>query len=145
MSSSATLSALVRAAMFIDLLPFAPFWYWPSGLVLALRQAHDQPVERLVHRDLARQPRVGPGQRGKAQHAGFLRARHRRADRVEPGRIDIDMTGRAGAFPAAIGVDAGNVVVDRPAHDRASDRHLYPMLASTMFDIGDLRHNSGYP
>src|SRR5437870_4204995 len=105
MSSSATLSAWFRTAMsFIEL---SPVWV---TLVLPFRHAHDQPVERLSHLDLAGQPRIVLGERGKAQHAGLLRARHRGAGDAEPRLVDIDVAGGAGAFAAAIGVDAGDVV-----------------------------------
>src|SRR5215472_2185801 len=78
----------------------------PIVSVLAFRQANDEPVERLRHLDLAGEARIGLRQRGKAQHARFLRARRRRASHAEPFRIDIDMAGCAGAFATAIGVDA---------------------------------------
>src|ERR1700730_3879542 len=90
----------------IDLPPVRLF------LVLALRQADDQTIERLADFDLAREPRVGLGERGEAENVGFLRARYRRSDDAKPAFIEIDMTGGAGAFAAAIGVDAGDIVVD---------------------------------
>ena len=36
--------------------------------------------------------------------------------------VDIDVAGGAGAFAAAIGVDAGDVVVDRALHHGLADR-----------------------
>ena len=50
------------------------------------------------------------------------------------------MAGGASAFAAAIGIDAGDVVVDRAAHDRPSDRQFDRVLSAVVFDIGDLGH-----
>src|SRR5579863_5448376 len=69
-----------------------------SALVLSLWHADDKPVERLAHRDLAGEAGVGLGQRGKAQHAGFLRPRDRGAGDAEPALVDIDVAGRTGAL-----------------------------------------------
>src|SRR4051794_27269649 len=90
---------------------FALFRPTTEPLVLPLRHADNQTVGRLRPLALTRPPRVPVGQRGEAQHAGFLRARLRQPGDAEPSRIDIDVAGRAGAFAAAIGVDAGDVVV----------------------------------
>src|SRR5438067_10618514 len=115
----------------------------PIVSVLPFRQADDEPVERLRDLDLAGEARIRLRQRGKAQHARFLRARHWRPGDAQPFLIDIDVAGRAGAFAAAIGVDPGDVVVDRAAHDRQPERHLDPVLPPAIFDIGDLRHEGG--
>src|SRR5207248_3838299 len=112
----------------------------PIVSVLPLRQADDKPVERFADLELAGQARIRLRQRGKAQHARLLRARHRRPGYPEPFLIDIDVAGGAGAFTAAIGVDPGNVVVDRAAHDGQAERHLDPVLPPAMFDVSDLRH-----
>jgi len=87
----------------------------PVLSVLALRHADDQSVELLAHRNLARQARIEFGLSGKAQHTRLLRPGHRIPGLVEPRRIDIDVAGGAGALAAAIGVDAGHVVVDGTA------------------------------
>ena len=54
--------------------------------------------------------------------------------------IDIDMAGGAGTLAAAVGVDAGNVVVHRAAHHRQPQRHLDLMRRSVEFNVGDTRH-----
>ena len=59
---------------------------------------------------------------------------------VEPFGIDIDVTGRAGALAAAIGVDARHGIIDRAAHHRETDRNLHLMLGPVVFDVGNLRH-----
>ena len=84
----------------------------------------------------------GSFDRGKAQHALFHRIRLGQADAVEPGGVDVDMAGGAGALAAAIGVDPGHPVVDGAAHDRQPDRHLDLMRRPVMFDVGDFRHPS---
>src|SRR5258708_33272833 len=91
--------------------------------VLALRHADDQTVELLAHRNLTGQARFEFGLGGKAEHARLLRPRHWRTRLVEPGRIDIDVAGGAGALAATIGVDARHVVFDGTAHHRKADRH----------------------
>ena len=92
------------------------------------RDAH--PLKAVVNDDLAGKARVRLGERGKAQHAGLLRIRLRGAGHAEPSLVDIDMTGGAGTFAAAIGVDSGDIVVDCPAHNRQASRHLDPVLAA---------------
>src|SRR5271169_39132 len=108
--------------------------------MLTLRHADHQSVELLAHRDLARQARIEFTLGGKAQHARLLRPWHRSPGLVEPGRIDIDMAGGAGTLAAAIGVDAGHVVVDRTAHHRETDRHLHRMFGAVVYDVGYLGH-----
>src|SRR3954447_4467368 len=112
----------------------------PIPSVLALRHADDETVELLAHRDLAREARIVFRLGGKAQHARLLRSRHRGAGLVEPSGIDIDVAGGAGAFAAAIGIDAGHVVADRAAHHRKPDRRLYLMSGPIVLDIGDFWH-----
>jgi len=109
---------------------------------VALPASGHKAVERFAYLDLAGEAGIGLGQRGKAQHAGLLRARHRCAGRRQPALVNIDVAGRTGAFAAAIGIDAGNIVVDRAAHYRASERHFDLVLAPAIFDVGDLRHES---
>src|SRR5258708_3187029 len=94
------------------------------SLVLTLRQTDDQPIERLADRDLAGEARIGPSKRGEAEHAGFLRTANRGAGGGKPRLIDIDVTGGAGAFAAAIRIDAGDVVRNRATHYRQPERHL---------------------
>ena len=86
----------------------------PILSVLALRHADDQSVELLAHRNLARQARIEFSLGGKAEHARLLRPRHWRTDLVEPGRIDIDVAGGAGALAATIGVDARQLLLTAP-------------------------------
>jgi len=50
------------------------------------------------------------------------------------------MTGGAGAGAAAIGIDAGNVVLDRAFHDALAAADLDGVLGSVVFDIDDLGH-----
>src|ERR1700736_3148526 len=110
----------------------------PVLSVLALGHADDQSVELLAHRNLTRQARIEFGLGGKAEHVRLLRPRHWRTRLVEPGRIDIDVAGGAGALTAAIGVDARHVVVDGTPHHRKADRHLDEMRSTIVFDVGDL-------
>src|SRR5260370_32204252 len=86
----------------------------PVLSVLALGHADDQTVELLAHRNLTRQARIEFGLGGKAEHARLLRPRHWRTRLVEPGRIDIDVAGGAGALTAAIGVDARHMLLTTP-------------------------------
>src|SRR6516164_1940785 len=117
----------------------------PFASVLALRHADDQPVEIFAHRDLARQARIELGLGGKAEHARLLRTGNGCSGPVEPRGIDIDVAGGAGTLAAAVGIDAGHVVVDRTAHDREADRHLDQMLSAIEFDVGDLGHLDSDP
>src|SRR3954451_7378099 len=110
------------------------------ALVLAFRHPDDQAVQRVGHLDLAGQPRIGLRDGGEAQHARFLRSGWRQADAVEPRVIDIDMPGGTGALAAAIGIDAGDVVLDRPLHDGLADRNLDHVFGSIVLDIRYLRH-----
>ena len=57
---------------------------------------------------------------------------------VFPARRDIDLAGGAGAGPAAIGIDAGDQVLDRAFHQRPALRHLDGVRLAVVFDIGDL-------
>src|SRR3954468_13665700 len=109
-----------------------------SGLVLRLRQADHQTVQGVGHGDLAGEPGIGLGRRGEAQHARLLLAR--RAGLRQPGLVHIDMAGGAGAFAAAIGIDAGHAVVDRAAHDGEAFLQLDAVLGPVVLDIGHLWH-----
>src|SRR6516164_9416273 len=143
MSSSArlptSLSAGASRGAVIAIPPFR------VSSVLPFRHPDNQAVERLADLDLAGETRIGVDQRGKAQHGGFLRAGDAQACCAEPALVDVDVAGRTGALAAAVGVDAGDVVVDGTAHDRASERHFGPVLAPAIFDVGDLWHVGGYP
>src|SRR5215813_8661470 len=114
----------------------------PMPSVLALRHADDETIKLLAHRDLAREARIVLRLGGKAQHARLLRSRHRGAGFVEPSRVDIDVAGGAGAFAAAIGINAGHVVADRAAHHRQPYRHLNLMSGPIVLDIGDFWHEA---
>src|ERR1700704_6523337 len=81
---------------------------------LPLRHAHHQAVKLVRHLDLAGEPRVRLHVVAEVEHVllhrrGLARAR-------APGLLDIDMAGRAGAGAAALGLDAGHVVLDRCFH-----------------------------
>ena len=67
------------------------------------------------------------------------------ADLAEPSVIDIDVAGGAGALATAIGVYAGDVVVDGAAHDRMPERDFNQVFAPAMFDIGNFRHSAAIP
>src|SRR5260370_20679381 len=100
MSSSATVSASVCTAAsrgaFIELPPV------PVISVLALRHAHDQPVERLADLELAGEAGGGVGARGKTQHARFLRSRGGRARNAHPPPLPTDMARGRRAPPAPL-------------------------------------------
>src|SRR3569623_1132160 len=71
----------------------------PGSAPLIGRRAHDQAVERLGYLDLARQPRIGAHVESGVEF-GVLVGRGR-SDALQPGLIDIDVAGRAGAAAAA--------------------------------------------
>ena len=119
----------------------APAHLSPSGkalLVLAFRHSNDKSVEVVGDLDLAREPRVRLDVFSEVQH-GFFHGR-RFAGLLGPGRIDIDVAGRAGACAAAVRVDAGDVVLDRAFHDGEAAFHVDDVFRATKFDVGDLRH-----
>src|SRR3974390_1179801 len=106
--------------------------------MLALGHAHNEPVELGRDLDLAGKPsRLLPILR-EIEH-GLFHVLLRRNFR-SPCRIDIDMTGGAGAGPAAVGIDAGNEILHCPFHDRPAGRHLDLMYLPAMLNIFDFRH-----
>lgn len=112
--------------------------------MLPFGQTDDQSVQRVTHWDLAGEPGVGLRQRGEAQHARFLRTYGRGASFREPVFVDIDMTGRARAFAAAIGIDAGDVIIYCAPHYRNTERYVDPVLSTAEFNVGNLRHSDGF-
>src|SRR5580692_9252374 len=86
----------------------------PVLSVLALRHADDQSVELLAHRNLTGQARIEFGLGGKAEHARLLRPQHWRTRLVEPGRIDIDVAGGAGALAATMASMPGTLLLTAP-------------------------------
>src|SRR6266446_8587957 len=106
--------------------------------MLTLRRADDKAVERGRYLDLAGQPAVGFQLLGEIQHLLFHVLARRQSRK--PFRIDIDVAGGAGAGPAAIGVDAGNAVLDRALHDGPADRNVRGVLLAVVFDVFDFRH-----
>src|SRR6201996_114805 len=109
-------------------------------LVLLFGHAHDQAVQRIGHLDLARQARIGLHVLGEVEHRllhgrGLARLR-------QPGVVDIDMAGGAGAGAAAVGVDARHIVLDRAFHDRQAGAHIDRMFGPVELDVGDLGHFS---
>ena len=59
-----------------------------------------------------------------------------------PGLVHIDVAGGAGAGAAAVGVDARDVVLDRPFHDRQAGLHVDDVLGAVVLDVGDLGHET---
>src|SRR6185437_13242031 len=105
------------------------------GSVLRFRHAHHQTVQLRCRADLTGEPRIGRRVLREVQHRLF-HFRFRR-QLVGPSRIDIDMTGGAGAGAAAIRIDAGNAVLDRPFHHRPADAELDDMFGAVILDIGN--------
>src|SRR5690606_9201005 len=66
-----------------------------------------------------------------------------RAGSGEPGVLDIDMTGGAGAGTAALGVNAGHAVLHRNFHRGNAVARFQFMPAAVAVDKGDLGQN-GY-
>ena len=66
----------------------------------------------------------------------------RAPDLFAPFRLDIDMTGGAGAGAAAIGIDAGDQVFDGGFHDRHAGRALDGLFGAVMLYVSDLYHRS---
>src|SRR5262249_36400789 len=64
----------------------------------------------------------------------------RRAGLLRPRLVDIDVAGRAGTGPAALGLDAGHAVLDRRFHHGRSDFGLDGTGSAVRIDIGDLGH-----
>src|SRR6185295_5381498 len=62
----------------------------------------------------------------------------------EPLRIDIDVACGAGAGAAAIGIDAGNAVLDGAFHHGPADGNVGGVLLAVVFDVFDLRHTNGF-
>lgn len=66
---------------------------------------NDEPIQSFAHLDLTGETRGRTHVVGEVQHILFHR--FGRADLGRPGVVDIDMTGRAGAGPAAFRFDPG--------------------------------------
>src|SRR5262245_14755463 len=108
-------------------------------LELFLGHPHPEPVERIGHFDLAGQPALLAHVEGEVEHVLFHRIS--RAGLFEPVRLDIDMTGGAGAGAAAIGVDARDHVLDRGLHDRHSRLAIDGLFGAIVLDECYLRHS----
>src|SRR6185312_311111 len=106
--------------------------------MLALWRPDRQPVELGRDLDLAGEPRVGLELLGEVEH-GLFHVRFG-VELAEPGLVDIDVAGRARARPAAIGVDAGDEVLDRAFHDAPAGGHFDLVLFAVVLDVFDLRH-----
>src|SRR5215510_13025934 len=105
---------------------------------LPLRHAHHQAVELFGHLDLAREPRARPHVVAEVEHVLLHRRGTARA--LAPGIVDIDMAGRAGAGAAALGLDAGHVVLDRGFHHGRAELAFDLVGSSVRADEGDLGH-----
>src|SRR5215470_9555431 len=105
---------------------------------LPLRHAHHQAVELVRHLDLTGEPRARPHVVAEVQHVLF----HWRglAGALAPGVIDIDVAGRAGTGAAALGLDAGHVVLDGSFHHGRAELAFDLIDSSVRADKGDLGH-----
>ena len=106
--------------------------------MLPLGHAHRQPIQRFGDVDLAGQAGVVLGGGGKVQHV--LLHHGLRAELGLPRRGDVDMAGGAGATAAAVGVDAGHVVVNRRAHERQADFGVDGVRFAIELNERDLGH-----
>ena len=95
-------------------------------------------VELVGHLDLAGQPRVRLHVVAEVEHV--LLHRRRPADLLAPRLVDIDVAGRAGAGAAALGLDAGHVVLDRRFHHGRADLGIDRAGGAGGIDEGDLGH-----
>src|SRR5271154_2853004 len=98
------------------------FMQVPSFLSLFGGRGHDQAVQRFADLDLAGEPRAGTHLEGEVEHV-LLHLRGFANDR-RPFRGDIDVAGRAGAGPAALGLNAWNGIAQRRLHHRRPDLRL---------------------
>src|SRR5262249_22876025 len=64
----------------------------------------------------------------------------RRTGFLAPGLIDIDVTGRAGAGAAALGLDPGNGVLERSFHHGCTDLGVDGAALTSGIDVSDLDH-----
>src|SRR5256885_16551939 len=96
------------------------------GLVLAFRHTHNQTVEVWHDFDLTGQAAVRLKFLREIEH-GFLHVRLRR-NLFLPCRVDVHMTGRAGAGPSAICVDSGDEILHGALHHGPTFGHLDLML-----------------
>jgi len=82
---------------------------------LQLGHADHQAIEIVIDLDLATQPTVFLQIHGRLEHVLFKVLGT--AGCLNPGRIDIYVTGCATTGAAAFGLDAGDIVVDCALHD----------------------------
>jgi hypothetical protein len=59
---------------------------------------------------------------------------------LDPGLVDIDHAGRAGAGAAAFGNDPGHAALERRLHHGGADLRLDGMHGAVVLDVGDLGH-----
>ena len=83
------------------------------GLILVFRHTDNKAVERIRDPDLAGQARTRLKLRGEIEHQ-FLHGGGA-AGLVGPGVVDPDMASGAGAGPAAIRIDAGELFFTAPS------------------------------
>src|SRR5262249_16097124 len=76
--------------------------------------------------------------RREVEHRLFLSLRE--SDPVDPAVVYVDMAGRAGTFPAAVGIDARHEVVDGRLHQRQTYLCYDGVPGSVVLDESYLRH-----
>src|SRR6267154_5543425 len=105
---------------------------------LPFRSMHNQTIEVRYQLDLAGQARIAAYVEPEIQHVFFHRGRptHSRL----PGRIDVDMTGRAGTGPAAFSLDTRDIVLDRRLHDGRTDVAIHGAGGALVIDKSDFCH-----
>ena len=109
-------------------------------LGLPFGRRDDEAVEFVAYLDLAGKPRIRPHVEAEIEHVLFHRSWS--ADFLAPGFVDIHMTCRAGAGPAAFGFDAGNGVADRCFHHRCAVLNVDGAGFAGMVGKVDLGHDA---
>src|SRR5215212_5074373 len=99
-----------------------------------------EPVEVRANPDLAGEARIGPDVEGEVQHV--LLHGPRLPGRLAPLLRDVDVAGRAGASPPALGLDARDPVTDGGLHDRRAFLGLDGPCRALCIDKGDLDHGA---
>src|SRR6478672_11685377 len=109
-----------------------------ARLMLGFGQLDDQTVKLIRHLDLAGEARIRLCTVGETQHARLCVSDGVKS--VEPCAVDMNVAGTAGTLAAAIAVDSGNAVVDRPLHRRNAVRQFDFMSRSILFGIDNSWH-----
>jgi hypothetical protein len=86
--------------------------------MLRLRCSNYQAIQACIDINLAREPRSVPQLSHQIQHVQFAGSACTYS--ISPGRIDINMTGRAGAIAAAVAVDAVHSIIGGGSHERCT-------------------------